>query len=670
MMVPKVSDQGEGPANSLGIAIGHLALKRGLITPEQLREALSEQSRSTLQPLDAILLARGFLTRQQLELLHTLRETTVLPAASSPEASPEFQPAAVGKYRIVREAGRGAMAKVYEALDTELQRKVALKLLLTSPNAHAEETLLEEQRFLREARLCANLPKHPHIVGVYDAGVAEGRRYLAMEFVDGVPMDKWCKKGSVTIGRPTALLRDVALAVHHAHEHGVIHRDLKPANILVDADNRPHVMDFGLAKLVGQSVQASYTEGGLAVGTPAYMSPEQASGIKTVDRRTDIYSMGVMLYEILTGKLPFVGATPMEVMIKTSKDPVVPPSKITSVQINPVHFKTLEGVCLKALAKDPAGRYPTAEQFAEDLTRWLRGQDFRPANPRLRRAMTGIAAAAVLVALAGGTLHRTKPWRSGIEADLVRADGLLSEGKAEEALVLYSKAVGRESDNLRAELGRQHALRKIREKSAPPAAPVAADPWKDAVQVLPAVDLNEDVLSGSWSLDAGTLVCREGRPARVQLPYRPPEEYDVRIVFGRETANYCVNLILSKSGQAFTLVMEKSGVFGFERIRGEDFQKNSSFRRIDRALDVGRLHAVTVEVRESGVRAYCDGESISELKSYAGVTMNPDWALHDPTALGVGAWNGGATIQSLAIREVTGKGLVTRVPGPRPPKKD
>ncbi|MBI3857402.1 MAG: serine/threonine protein kinase [Planctomycetes bacterium] len=648
MMGTKVSEQQDPAGNSLGIAIGHLALKRGFITPEQLRDALIEQSRSGDRPLDAILLARGFLTRDQLELLHAARETAVRPAAAAPDSAPSQ----VGKYRVVREAGRGAMARVFEAFDSELQRKVALKLLITSPNAHPEESKLEEERFLREARLCANLPKHPNIVGVYDAGVADGRRYLAMEFVAGVPMDKWCKKGSVTIGRPTTLLRDIALAVHHAHEHGVIHRDLKPANILVDDDNQPHVMDFGLAKLVGRSIQASYTEGGLAVGTPAYMSPEQASGVKTVDRRTDIYSMGVMLYEILTGKLPFSGSTPMEIMVKTSKDPVVPPSKITSVQINPIHFKTLEGVCMKALAKDPGNRYATAEQFAADLTRWLRGKDFRVSDARLNRWVIGSLAAAILLALAGGALQRWKPWRANVEADLALGDRLLAEGKAEEALVAYSRAAGREADNVRAGQGRDLALKKLREKLAPQ----PEDPWKAAISLLPVVDVPKDVVSGNWSRTPELLVSEGGKPARLQIAYRPPEEYDLRFVFARHSTNWCVNLILTRSGDPFTLVMQRDGYFGFEKVRGEDFNKNVSVKRFDTPIQLNHEYTVLVEVRKSGVKSFCDGQPMSRLDTYDGVSMNRDWKLPDPAALGLGTWDGGATIRRLEVREVTGKG--------------
>src|SRR6185295_6335764 len=312
---------------------------------------------------------------------------------------------------------------------------------------------------------------------------------------------KWVQQGSVTIGRPTARLRDVALAVHHAHENGVIHRDLKPANILVDADHHPHVMDFGLAKLVGQSVRASYTEGALAVGTPAYMSPEQAAGSKTVDARTDVYSMGVMLYEILTGKLPFVGASPMEVMIKTTKDPVVPPSKITGIQINPEHFKTLESVCLKALSKNPDDRHPSAEAFAEDLSAWLKGRDFRVRSGRFqKRLVIGLVAAAVLLAL-GGAWFRYPYAAARVETDLALADAMMRDNRPAEALVAYTAAAERDAANPRARDGRQRALDALNPKPPPP-----KDPWAESIDLLKLVDLSRDVVSGTWNRDGPAVL--------------------------------------------------------------------------------------------------------------------------------------------------------------------
>jgi len=617
-----VSEQIDPTGKSLGIAIGHLALRRGFITPEQLRDALIEQSKSAQLPLESVLMTRGLLTRMQVELLHTLRETTVFPTEPTP--AQDSAPSQLGKYAIAREVGQGAMAKVYEALDTDLQRKVALKILNASPNAHPEEAAVEEERFLREARMLASVPKHPNIVGIYDAGITGGRRYLAMEFVDGIPMDQWCKKGSVTLGRPTSLLRDVALAVHQAHQNGVVHRDLKPANILVDSEGRPHVMDFGLAKLVGQNIRASYTEGSLAVGTPAYMSPEQASGAKTVDRRTDVYSMGVMLYEILTGKLPFVGASPMEVMIKTSKDPVVPPSKITGIQINPETFKTLESVCLKALSKNPADRHATAERFAEDLTNWLRGRRFRVGRSRHRVLWTAGTVAALL--LLG--FYFLKP----------------GSVPAQPAAMLPAPAV----------------------QPAPPSAPPPPDPWKTAIGLLKRIDLPVDAVSGKWEWDGDVLLSREGKPARIQIPYHPPDEYDLRITFSRRPANFCVNLILTHDAMPFTLVMQREGYFGFERIAGKDFNRNPSAARFDTPLQIGRSYTVLVEVRNAGVKTYCEGQALSRMDTYEDLAMNPDWKIPDPLALGVGTWDGGAAIERIEIREVGGKGEFQR---PEPPKK-
>src|SRR5262249_2211390 len=188
-------------------------------------------------------------------------------------------------------------------------------------------------------------------------------------------------------------LRDIALAVHHAHEHGIIHRDLKPGNVLIDGRNEPHVADFGLAKFLGHDVAQSFTAEGRVVGTPTYMSPEQVRGLKSVDRRTAGYSMGVMLYENLTGRLPFEGQTAMEVMMKAANDPVKKPHKNTSIQMNPAHFSALESVCLKAMARLADDRYPDARKFADDLSRWLEGHQVRAAKRWLKRRARRIAAA-------------------------------------------------------------------------------------------------------------------------------------------------------------------------------------------------------------------------------------------------------------------------------------
>ena len=346
-----------------------------------------------------ILVARGLLTERQLDQL-------LLQIGSPVPSFPPF-----GKYTLLREVGRGAMGVVYEAEDRDLRRRVALKMLAVPAGRDPEEGRPEQDRFHRETQLHKSLPPHPGIVPVLEADVIDGRRYLAMEFVEGVSMGAWCRTGSVTIRQRVALLRDVALAVHHAHRHGILHRDLKPENILVDRTGRPHITDFGLAKLMGQAELPQATATGTALGTPAYMSPEQVRGSKGIDRRSDVYSLGVMLYEILTGRRPFGGDSPYEIMMKTVNEEVIPPSKITSIQINPVLYRNLENICLIALGKRPEDRYPEAGGFARDLTHWLKGDDVRivvPRGWRVWRAKKWLSRGLVAAALLG--LAGTAAW--------------------------------------------------------------------------------------------------------------------------------------------------------------------------------------------------------------------------------------------------------------------
>ncbi|HEV3027402.1 MAG TPA: protein kinase, partial [Planctomycetota bacterium] len=334
-------------------ALGQKALERGWITPEQLAEAQADQEqgarRGKVRPLGNILASKGFLSDERLVAL--LEEVTASSAAPPPGKIESF-PLSFGKYSLLREVGRGGMGVVYESLDTVLSRKVALKLVLSDPEGDADRVRQEVERFMREARLSANLSKQPNIVGVYDAGQIEGKCYLAMEYIEGQSMSKWRKSGSVRLRELIAVLRDVARAVHHAHQHGIIHRDLKPDNILMDARLQPHVTDFGLAKSLAPDVGASLTAQGVVMGTPVYMSPEQAQGLPTVDARTDIYSLGVMLYEALAGRPPFTADSPLGVIMKTVNDPVTPPSRIVAEGKGPVPTPSMMGAAGKGPAVD------------------------------------------------------------------------------------------------------------------------------------------------------------------------------------------------------------------------------------------------------------------------------------------------------------------------------
>jgi beta-lactam-binding protein with PASTA domain/predicted Ser/Thr protein kinase len=258
-----------------------------------------------------------------------------------------------GRYRVLNRLGSGGMADVYCAEDLQLGRKVALKLLY---QRFAEDSEFVE-RFRREASSAAGL-QHPNVVGVYDRGEEHGVQYIAMEYLEGRTLKQIViDEGPLDPGRAVDLIEQVLRAARFAHKRGIIHRDLKPHNVIVDDEDRAKVTDFGIA-LAGAS---DMTQTGSIMGTAQYLSPEQAQG-QPVDARSDLYSVGIMLYELLTGKVPFEGDSAVSIALKQVSAAPVPPS-----QLNPAVTPALEHVVLRALAKDPADRPADAEVFIAEL---------------------------------------------------------------------------------------------------------------------------------------------------------------------------------------------------------------------------------------------------------------------------------------------------------------
>lgn len=275
-----------------------------------------------------------------------------------PQPSGQF-----GKYDLLGEIGRGGMGVVYKARQRDLNRIVALKMILASEWASAEEI----SRFQAEARAAARL-RHRNIVGIYEVGEQLGRHFFAMDFVEGQSLSAVIAHRPLPPEQSARWMVSIAHAVDHLHSQGLIHRDLKPSNILIDAEGEPMVTDFGLAKMFDADGGATRT--GAILGTPSYMSPEQASGRNSqVTVRSDVYSLGAMLYEMLSGRPPFREENPLDTLVQVLEgEPTLLRQLVKTVP------HQLELICFKCLEKDPARRYASAAELAADLTRYLQGE--------------------------------------------------------------------------------------------------------------------------------------------------------------------------------------------------------------------------------------------------------------------------------------------------------
>ena len=391
-----------------------------------------------------------------LPLFEAVRKTPELSALSSselelylddeqqPHAIPVLPPGAFPGYEVIREISQGGQAIVYEAIHLVMERKVAIKVPLDGAHASAET----RRRFEREIKLIAEL-KHPNIISIFDSDTTlDGRPYYVMDYVHGQPLNRYVRDKSLTLEETLRLFATVCDAVYCVHQRAIIHRDLKPSNILVDANGVPQVLDFGLAKRISGPIETALSQSQNLMGTLPYMSPEQARGNSdAVDVRTDVYALGVILYELLTGHRPYpITPEVAESIRHITETPPTPPQSKWTRDSGVLHRSArrtrgklcpidgdVETIALKALAKDPDRRYQSADELRQDICRYLDGEPIEAKRDSLwyvlstrvarnrGRLVAGIIVGVLVLALSGIAIHQT------LRAVALRSHALLAE---------------------------------------------------------------------------------------------------------------------------------------------------------------------------------------------------------------------------------------------------
>jgi hypothetical protein len=454
--------------------------------------------------------------------------------------------------------------------------------------------------------------------------------YLAMPLLRGETLDaRLCREGKLPTAEVLRIGREAALGLAAAHARGLVHRDIKPANIWLEAETRRvKVLDFGLARACGAGPEAptgvpptsgtrpaaqALTEAGSLMGTPAFMSPEQAAG-QPADHRSDLFSLGCVLYLMATGELPFKGADTLATLLAVGE---LEPTPVR--QLNPGLPVPLAELIAQLLAKEPSGRPTSAQAVAEALARM---ESARPAQRNWAVALA--AAAVVLLALAGWYI-------SHLPRQQTDGPGLAEPAPWQPATVDLLTCI---------------------------------DPTRDVVRRKDHLD--KEWVAGTWAVKDGALLVLPSRHHNIiEIPYRPPEEYDLRVDFTRLFGTTDVSLVLSKGGRPFQWCASVDGkLFGFNMVDNRPLQTSPLRVTLDQGLPNGERHSVLVQVRSDRLRAVLDGKLLNDLKTDgSNLSMYVGTRLRDDRLLGLSTWQVPAAFHRIEVVEVSGPGKFTRPTG-------
>lgn len=518
-------------------------------------------------------------------------------------------------YEVIELLGAGGMGAVYKARQKSLKRLVAIKIL---PTAGADDDFQFVERFRNEAETLAQM-NHPAIVNVYDFGeTPNGLLYFVMEFVDGTDVHKMIQSsGKLSAEHALSITAHVCDALAYAHRHGVIHRDIKPANILIDREGHVKVADFGLAKMHDPSQTSGLTRTNMTMGTPDYAAPEVFKPGMVTDHRADLYAVGVMLYQMLTGevprgffKLPSEGGT----------DP------------------RFDAIIVKAMEANRDERFQSALEVRHALDEIL-------TTPLAKDDGTGVISA------------RSLPQRSRVTPQPAPS----SKAKWFAAAAIVAVLGGAGFFLLG---GKDEPLAKTQPPARErPASPAPVPEKGRTIDLLALVDVKRDAIVGEWSRSPGGVAVAIPAGASVlQLPYRPPEEYDFEIEFTPSNAGLNVNQYLSAGERSFAWKLNAHNrtppLYGFELLDGK-FCKDltEAAANIATAIEPGRRYQSVVEVRRGGLRGLLDGKEIVKWSGdFRRFSMEGVTRLRDDEHLGIGSWKRNVTFHKVEVREITGAG--------------